>query len=404
MFGVLLLLSDVACSGRGGRVGDASMPHLDAGPSRDGTSLGEVGQASDGAGKAWCPWEGMGGSPGGCIPLCSHLVCGPDGCGGVCGFCDPGSLCHEDAGVCECAATCLEKECGDEGCGGSCGMCAEGQLCAGTYCIQKGEMLLVPAGPFWMGCNEYAKELGCGCGLVDSGQCSPTSSTNCPYHEVDLPEFAIDATETTVAEFLEFLNAHGNVCSGEICILEHDYSPIVLSSSGIWEALPERHDSAVSLLTWFGARDYCDWRGKRLCSEAEWEKAARGGCEYYADCTIESRVYPWGYSEPDCAKAHWFKCGTEPLLVGSHPAGASPYGALDMAGNVPEWVADWFYPDYQAAESAAGTVPEPASWYARKVHRGGGGNAHWVEMRNSMRGALAPETPAVGVRCCMDAL
>ena len=107
------------------------------------------------------------------------------------------------------------------------------------------------------------------------------------------------------------------------------------------------------------ARTYCSWTGKRLCTEAAWEKAARG---------TEGRRYPWGNEPASCDRAVMHDggdgCGTGTSYpVGSKPLGASPYGALDMAGNVSEWVKDFYSPSYyQVCTSVCNNPQGPSNW------------------------------------------
>jgi formylglycine-generating enzyme required for sulfatase activity len=158
-------------------------------------------------------------------------------------------------------------------------------------------MVIVPAGWFMMGQDEGPR-------------------ANQPQHEVYLDAFAIDQTEVTNAAFATFVAQAHYVSKG-------------------WEAtFTERppHEPVVNVI-WREAEAYCRWAGKRLPTEAEWEKAARGA---------DGRQYPWGNTW-DAALANTQESGNGgPLPVGSFPAGVSPYGVLDMAGNVAEWVADYF--------------------------------------------------------------
>ena len=131
-------------------------------------------------------------------------------------------------------------------------------------------------------------------------------------------------------------------------------------------------DHPVTHVDWNQARAYCAWAGVRLPTEAEWEKAARG---------TDGRIYPWGNSAPDDRFANYGNIidGTTP--VGNYPEGASPYGALDMAGNVWEWVNDWYDSDYYS-QSPSENPQGPATGESR-VLRGGA----WVYDDDSVRSA-----------------
>jgi eukaryotic-like serine/threonine-protein kinase len=113
---------------------------------------------------------------------------------------------------------------------------------------------------------------------------------------------------------------------------------------------PKYTDYPVVHVTWEQAVAYCAWTGKRLPTEAEWEKAARGGCDLVAPsgCGSEDeQPYPWGYAEPACIYANFDGCnpGLGPDAVGARPAGDSPYGVHDMSGNVWEYTADFYAED-----------------------------------------------------------
>lgn len=150
-------------------------------------------------------------------------------------------------------------------------------------------------------------------------------------------------------------------------------------------------DRPVVCATWAQAEQYCQWRGQRLPTEPEWEKAARG---------TDGRRYPWGDEEPTCTLAHHHGCGAGTTPVGSHPEGASPYGMLDMAGNVWEWTQDWYATD--AYERLPTRRPPTAPEDGRvKVVRGGSFYDDIDDLRSSYRYGLTPSHgySTVGFRC-----
>ena len=158
-------------------------------------------------------------------------------------------------------------------------------------------------------------------------------------------------------------------------------------------------------MTWHQAGAYCEWAGKRLCSEAEWEKAARGGCELYSDCKSEVSRYPWGNDQPTCELAVMYGggngCGKESTWpVGSKPAGMSPYGLTDMAGNVWEWVEDCYHANYKDAPSDGSAWVEDCG--SKRVMRGGSFSNPGYGIRASDRDSDGASFPYVGVgfRCC----
>lgn len=218
-------------------------------------------------------------------------------------------------------------------------------------------LLAVPAGEFIMGSND--------------GQAYEQ-----PVHKITLDAFWIDQTEITNAMFMKFVTETNHVTQAEKVsissvyqgtewkqVLGADWSHPLGSSSDISEIM----NHPVVHLSWFDAKAYCAWAGRRLPTEAEWEKAARGE---------DGRLYPWGNNSPNNQLLNYdqYRQYREGITaVGSYPAGASPYGALDMAGNVAEWVADWYSANYYKSSPASNPLG-PSSGSA-KVLRGGA----WVD-------------------------
>jgi serine/threonine-protein kinase len=227
-------------------------------------------------------------------------------------------------------------------------------------------MVYVPGGTFPMGSTEDDPD---------------AVRDELPQHMVTLDGFWIDQTEVTNAQFLQFLNEQGN--SGpegtKRIVLDQGYTRI--SQEGDRFTTTEAGlDWPVLMVTWHGAADYCQWAGGRLPTESEWEYAARGP---------QGNLYPWGDAPPTCDLANYGDCNRAAARVGSRPGGASWCGALDMAGNVWEWVADRFGP-YSARPQEN---PSGPAWGDVPVLRGGGWHSPRWELRAAYR---QHEVPASG--------
>jgi serine/threonine-protein kinase len=194
-----------------------------------------------------------------------------------------------------------------------------------------------------------------------------------PQREVFLDAFFIDRTPVTAAEYKAYLDATGTEPPEE------------------WEKFndpQEKPNRPAVLVNWDDANGYADWAGKRLPTEAEWEKAARGE---------DGRIYPWGEDEPSPKRA-WFD-QKHPSEVGARPFGTSPWGVHEMAGNVFEWVADWYDRDYYAEAPAEN--PQGPDSGTKKVIRGGSFAHGAFALRCATRGRYRPEAHRAnhGFRC-----
>ena len=223
-------------------------------------------------------------------------------------------------------------------------------------------MVLVPAGEFTMGSEQGD----------DDEQ---------PVHRVFLDSFYLDTFEVTNGRFAKFVAA---IQSEPPWGFADQETPVVHA------------EQPVRWVNWLEATGYCLWAGKRLPTEAEWEKAARGP---------EGRLYPWGHDPPTPAHAVFgLKEGAETVApIGHRDKGMSPYGVHDLAGNLYEWVADWYdeavytpTPTINPRGPAEGTV---------KVQRGGSYINGPYRLRSAFRtkGEPTEHDPHVGFRCAQDA-
>ena len=196
-------------------------------------------------------------------------------------------------------------------------------------------MMFVPAGEFLMG-NSNAKE--------------ETNGKESPQHQVYLDAFWIDKFEVTSAQYKKCVDA------GKCAAPEKSGS----ETRGAYFGNAQYDNYPVIYVSWNNAKTYCEWAGKRLPTEAQWEKAARG---------TDGRNFPWGNTfDQNLLNSDESKIG-DTTAVGKFPNGASPYGVMDMAGNVFEWVADWYDRDYYQ-NSPARNPTGPATGDSRS-YRGG---------------------------------
>jgi len=225
--------------------------------------------------------------------------------------------------------------------------------------------VFIPAGEFLMGSSASDPDAYGGEG---------------PLHRVYLDSFWIDRTDVTNGMYAR-------------CVQQGACQPPDRSSSytrGDYYEDPAYAGYPVIFVTWFDAAAYCFWAGGKLPTEAQWEKAARGN---------DGRTYPWGSATPDRTLLNYNVQTGDTTPVGAYPAGASPYGVLDMAGNVWEWVADWYEPDYYS-HSSQRDPPGPDQGLGR-VMKGGSWNVIAQTARSAVRGRRTPDYAFdnVGFRC-----
>ena len=205
-----------------------------------------------------------------------------------------------------------------------------------------------------------------------------------PQRKIHLESYKIDKYEVSNQQYVQFLKSTGH---------KEPFNPYgdgPLTEQGGIKDLP------VIQVTWNDAEDYCLWAGKRLPTEAEWEKAARG---------TDGRDFPWGNATPTSTLAvynvEWL-AGNSLKSVGSLPLGVSVYGAHHMSGNVREWVQDWYAEDYYT--SSPDKNPRGPDHGILKVIRGGSWHSFEADIRAGARGkgGFALKTHGIGFRCAQD--
>ncbi|MCQ4574314.1 MAG: SUMF1/EgtB/PvdO family nonheme iron enzyme [Candidatus Brocadiales bacterium] len=231
------------------------------------------------------------------------------------------------------------------------------------------DMVLIPAGEFIMGIENQRED-------------------SRPAHTVYLPAFYIDRYEVTNAQYYEFLEYMKKTGDHSKC--HKDESPGKDHTQREWkDPYYNNPEFPVSRIDWFDAYAYTAWAGKRLPTEAEWEKAARGP---------NGNWWPWGnvWDPNRC------NMGDEAKPVGSYEAGKSPYGCYDMAGSVAEWVADWYDPFYYPTSSSSS--PKGPEKDLRKCVRGGSRYGRGFLLRTTYRKSEQPNlhNKAIGFRCVKD--
>jgi formylglycine-generating enzyme required for sulfatase activity len=221
------------------------------------------------------------------------------------------------------------------------------------------KMAYIPVGKFWMG-NEFGDE------------------HESPVHEVYLDAYWIDKYEVTTAQYT--LCVQSGECDQPHCLAAHYGNA-------------EYYDYPVVCVAWDDAKTYCEWVDGRLPTEAEWEKAARGGLLWQS--------YPWGNANPTCTLgaengAHFSGCGDQTVEVGSFAPNG--YGLYDMAGNVWEWVQDRYDSSYYANSPTENPQGPSSGWY--RVYRGGSWGSYPIDLQVSNRSRWSMDFASnIGFRC-----
>lgn len=276
-----------------------------------------------------------------------------------------------------------------------------------TIQVIGGSMILIPGSVFQMGAT--ADSLAEECALFREGCQSDWFSASEPVHTVLLDGYYLDAHEVTNNAYAEFLNQSGDqACQEQLC-LDPEHTDVFFEND-VYLVPDELAQNPATGITWFGAMAFCEWREARLPTEAEWEKAAA-----WDEDGSNARRYPWGddfdgqivnFCDAACqepqANAEFNDGFAESAPVASFGEGRSAAGVYDMAGNVWEWVADWYDATYYQVSTQENPIGPAAG--EDKVVRGGS----WFDTGNFSASAIrfpsAPENAdrTIGFRCAAN--
>jgi len=241
-------------------------------------------------------------------------------------------------------------------------------------------MVRIPAGAFIMGSTQAQ---------VDAAfeACQKAHNNGCDkkWYEAEMPQHTVNLGEYSIDEYEVVNGQYANCVTAGKCTVPHETKSWTRDN---YYNNPEFANYPVIYVDWTQAKNYCEFVGKRLSTEAEWEKAARG---------TDGRIYPWGNNGPNETLLNYNGKVGDTTKVGSYPSGASPFGGLDMAGNVWEWTSS----DYKAYPYIANDTHEELLSNSNKVIRGGSFDYDDIGTRSARRHANDPTATNnnLGFRC-----